>query len=73
MTDVLSIFFSLCLFGFYDLSTFVGDLMPDPFLYKLLVLFPTNQFNMSTQFNRQKQFYFEVFCLGNSPTSNNSV
>ena len=25
---------SVCLFGFYDVSTFVGYLMPNPFLYK---------------------------------------
>ena len=42
---------------FYGISTFVGYLMPNPFLYKKSVLFQTIQFNMSTQFNYQKYFY----------------
>ena len=33
MDDILS-FFVVLLFGFYDLSTFVGYLKPNPFLYK---------------------------------------
>ena len=49
-----------CLFGFYGISTFVGYLMPNPFLYKQPVLFQTVQFSMSTQFNWRKQFYFKV-------------
>ena len=36
------------LFGFYGISTFVGYLMPNPFLYKLSVLFQTIQFSVST-------------------------
>ena len=44
-----------CLFGwlfrFYDISTFVGYLMPDLFLYKWTVLFPTIQFSISMQFS----------------------
>ena len=39
------------LFGFYVISTFVGYLMPNPFLCKLSALFQTIQFSMSTQFN----------------------
>ena len=35
--------------GFYGISTFVGYLTPNPFLYKYLVLFQTIQFSMSTQ------------------------
>ena len=42
------------LFGFYGISTFVGYLMPNPFLYKLSVPFQTIQFSISTQFNYQK-------------------
>ena len=47
--------------GFYDISTFVGYLMPNPFLCKYSVLFKTIQFSISTQFNCQKHFYFKVF------------
>ena len=46
---------------FYGVSTFVGYLTPNPFLYKQSVLFQTIQFSMSTQFNCQKQFYFKLF------------
>ena len=35
--------------------------MPNPFLYKLSVLFKTIQFSISTQFNGQKHFYFKLF------------
>ena len=34
--------------GCLGLSTFVGYLIPNPFLYKLSVLFQTIQFSMST-------------------------
>ena len=51
------------LVGLYGISTFVGYLMPNPFLYKQLVLFQTIQFSMSTQFNCQKHFYFKLFSL----------
>ena len=51
------------LFGFYGISTFGGYLMPNPFLYKQLVLFQTLQFSMSTQFNYQKHFYCMPFSL----------
>ena len=37
------------LFGFYGISTFVGYLTPDPFLWKI-VIFQTIQFSISTQF-----------------------
>ena len=36
-----------CLFGFYGISTFVGYLMPNPFLYKESVLFQTIQFSQT--------------------------
>ena len=73
--------------GFYGISTFVGYLMPNPFLCKS-VLFQTIQFSISTQFNCQKHFYFKLFKLlyvtiqlsvntvlmsKNSSISNNSV
>ena len=35
----------VCLFGFYDISTFVGYLTSNPFLYKLTVLFQTIKFS----------------------------
>ena len=41
----------VCLFKFYDVSTFVGYLMPNLFLYKWTVLFQTIQFSITTQFN----------------------
>ena len=53
----------VCLFGFYGISTFVGYLMPNPFLYNKTVLFQTIQFSMSTEFNCQKHFYFKLFSL----------
>ena len=74
--------------GFYGISTFVGYLTPNPFLYKLSILFQTVQFSISTQFNCQKHFYFKLFkqlyvtiqlsvntvlMLKNSSISNNSV
>ena len=46
--------------GFYGISTFVGYLMPNPFLCKLSVLFKTIQFSISTQFNCEKHFYFKL-------------
>ena len=36
------------LFKFYGISIFPGYLMPNPFLYKLTVLFQTIQFSIST-------------------------
>ena len=38
------------LFGFYDISTFVGYLSSNPFLIKWSVLFQTIQFGLRTQF-----------------------
>ena len=54
-------------FSFYGISTIVGYLMPNPFLYLLAVPFQTVQFSISI-----------VFCLHtvkcqNSSISNNSV
>ena len=47
--------------GFYGISTFVGYLTPNPFLFKQSVQFKTIQFSTSTQYNRQKHFYFKLF------------
>ena len=44
------------LFQFYGISTFVGYLMPNPFLNKQLVLFQIIHFSISTQFNCQNIF-----------------
>ena len=62
--------------GFYGMSTFVGHLTPNPFLYKS-VLFKTIQFSISTLF---KQLYVTiqlsvniVLMSKNSSISNNSV
>ena len=49
--------------GFYGISTSVGYLMPNPFLYESTVLFQTIQFGVSTQFNCQKHYYFKQFSL----------
>ena len=49
--------------GFYGISTFVGYLMLNPFLYKQSVLFQAIHFSISTQFNCQKYFYFKLFSL----------
>ena len=38
----------VCLFMFYGKYTFVGYLMPNPFLYKRTILFQTIQFWIST-------------------------
>ena len=61
LIPVNSTFFRLVvwLFGFYGISTFVGYLMPNPFLY----LVQTIQFSISTQFNGQKHFYFKLYNL----------
>ena len=48
------------LVGFYGISTFVGYLMPNPFLCKWSVLLQTIQFSMSSQFNCQKTFLFQA-------------
>ena len=48
---------------FYGISTFVGYLMPNPFLCKWSVLFQTIQISMRTQFNCQKHFYVKLFRL----------
>ena len=41
----------------------MGYLAPIPFLYKESILFQAIQFNLSTQFNSQKHFYFKQFIL----------
>ena len=50
---------------FYDISTIVGYLIPNPFLYIKTVLFQTIQFSSSMQFKWQKQIYFKLFSLVN--------
>ena len=52
-----------CLLGLYGISTFVGYVMPNSFLYKETLLFQTIQFSISTQFKYQKHFYFKQFSL----------
>ena len=47
-------------FGFHGISTFVGYLTPNPFLCKWSVLFKIIQFSISTQFNCQKTFLFQI-------------
>ena len=47
----------------YGISTLVGYFMLNLSLYKYTVLFQTIQFNISTQFNCQKHFYFKLFIL----------
>ena len=54
----------ICLFAWvYGISTFVGNLMLNPFLYKQTVLFQTIQFSIIKQFNSQNHFYFKLFIL----------
>ena len=50
--DTISVFYSLFvrLLGFYGISTFVGYLMLNLFLYKKKIQFQTIQFSISTQF-----------------------
>ena len=55
--------YNCSLFRFYDISTFISHLMPNPFLYEWSVLFQTIQFSISTQFICQKHFYFKLFSL----------
>ena len=40
------------LVGFYELSAFVGYSLPNPFLYKLRVLFQTIQFSIHTHITK---------------------
>ena len=49
--------------GFYGIPTFVGHLMPNPFLCCYSVLSQTIQFNRNTHFNCQKHFHFKLFSL----------
>ena len=55
------VYIHVCLFGFYGISTFVGYLMQNQFLYKRTALFQTIKFSISTQFNCQKHFSFKLF------------
>ena len=50
---------------FYGISTTIGYLMPNPFLYLLTVLFQTIQLSISKHFKCQKYFYFKLFSLVN--------
>ena len=61
------------LVGVYGISTFVGYLTPNQFLYKLSVLFQTFQFSMSTQFNCQNISISSYSVYLNSSNSANSV
>ena len=54
--------FLFLFFVFYNISTFVGYLIPNPF-YTNKVLFHVIQFSISTRFNCQKHFYFKLFSL----------
>ena len=54
---------------FYGISTFVGYLTSNPFLFKLSVLFQIIQFSMSTQFNCQRYFYFKLHRLTDRHTN----
>ena len=45
--------------GLYGISTFVGYLTPNPFLFKQSVLVQIIQFCMGSQLNCQKYFYFK--------------
>ena len=56
------IFFIVCLFGFYGISSFVGYLMLNPF-YTNKQIYQTIQFSISAQFDCQKHFYFKQFSL----------
>ena len=47
----------------FGISTFIGYLTPNPFLFKSSVLYQIIQFSMTTQFNGQKHFYFKEFIL----------
>ena len=47
--------------GFYDISTFVGFLMTNPFLNKEFYFKQFKEFSISIQFHRQKYFYFKLF------------
>ena len=51
------------LFGFYGISTFVGYLMPNPFLCKKSVLFQTIQFSNEYTISLSKTFLFQVIQL----------
>ena len=65
----------ICLFEFRDKSTFVGYLMPDPFSYKLTILFQTIQFSLSTKTVLFQIIQFSIntqFKCQNSPISSNS-
>ena len=50
----------LGLFGFYGISTIVGHLMPNPFLYIKTVLFQTVQFSINTQFKCEQVLFQAV-------------
>ena len=47
----------------YSISTSIGYLMPNPFLYNKTVLFQTIQFSISRQFYCKKHLYFKLFSL----------
>ena len=47
----------------YGISTFMGYLMTNPFLYEKPVLLQMIQFSIGTEFYSQKHFYFKLFSL----------
>ena len=57
-TNILCWLF-VCLFGLYGISTFVGSLKPNPFLYNKQFSF--KQFSLA--YSCQKHFYFKLFSL----------
>ena len=61
ITKKLFAYKSYGLVWFYGIPTFVGYLMPNPFLYKQTVLFQIIQFSISAQFICQNHFYFKLF------------
>ena len=69
----LSIYRCVCLFGFYCMSTIVGYLMPNSLSYKITAVFQTILFNISTQGNCQKHFYFKLFSLAEQFCFSNSI
>ena len=58
---------------FYSISTFLGYLTANPFLYKYSVLFQTIQFSMSTQFYCQNISISNYSIYSNSFNPANSV
>ena len=56
----MKLYLVVWLFGFYVISTFVGYLVANPYLYKLSVLFQTIQISTNTQFNCPQKIIFQA-------------